>query len=572
LPSDELTNSAPSAKIKKRADVIIIGCGPAGLMLAIELGRRNVSVLLVDKDSSTAINPQANATQARTMEHYRRLGFADEIRALGLPPDYPTDIAYYTTFAKYELARFRLPSARKATKLAPELSGSWSTAELPHRVSQMYVEQVLHDQAARLPSVELRFDHEVNAIADHGEYVSAIAIHDGHEVELTALYLVGCDGAGSIVRRHLGFRYEGDAGVERDFAGGDMHAIYLRSREIYPAVSGEPAWMNVNINHMRRCFMVAVDGVSEFVFHTQLKAGEDKDDISETRARQMFAQCMGTEVNFEIITRSSWKAGYALVAEQLQRGRIFIAGDAAHLFTPMGGLGYNTAIEDAVNLGWKLAAVINGWGGAQLLASYQKERHPAAVRNTGYARSFAESLGNFRPDPRLEDDTPEGRRLRAQAGEYFSVHGRREFNIPGITFGTRIDDSPIIASDGAEPPPDSANEYVPTARPGGRAPHLWIAENTSLYDEFGFEFTLLQLSTSGSFNHAVEGAADSVGLPLKTLDISPLDEARALYEADYALIRPDQTVAWRGSGDTEPQQLVDIVRGARTTPDGAGTH
>jgi 2-polyprenyl-6-methoxyphenol hydroxylase-like FAD-dependent oxidoreductase len=546
---------------KRQTDVIVIGGGPAGLMLANELGRRSVSVVLLDEDHSTAINPQANATQARTMEHYRRLGFADGVRALGLPRDYPTDIAYYTTFAKYELARFQLPSAGEATKLAKTLSGSWSAAELPHRVSQMYVERVLHDQAEKLPSVDLRYEHEVIAVADHGDHVSATAIHDGHEIQLTAHYLVGCDGARSIVREHLGFHFEGDAGVERDFAGGDMHAIYLRSREIYETMSGKPAWMNVNVHHEQRCFLVAVDGKTEFVFHTQLKHGEDKDNISDSQARRMFARCMGKEVEFEIITRSSWKAGYALVAERFQQGRLFIAGDAAHLFTPMGGLGYNTAIEDAVNLGWKLAAVIHGWGGEKLLASYHPERHPAAVRNTGYARGFADSLGNFKPDPRLEDDTPEGARLRSEAGEYFNVHGRTEFNIPGITFGTRFDGSPIILPDGTSPPPDRANEYIPTACPGGRAPHLWLDEDMSLFDEFGFEFTLLQLSGRKQAVAALEQAARSVGLPLKYLDVS-LEEARELYEANYALVRPDQTIAWRGYSIPDPGRLIDTVRGA----------
>mgnify|MGYP003310273961 CR=1 FL=1 len=171
------------------------------------------------------------------------------------------------------------------------------------------------------------------------------------------------------------------------------------------------------------------------------------------------------------------------------------AGDAAHLFTPTGGLGYNTAIEDAANLGWKLAAVINKWGGSRLLDSYHSERHSSAVRNTTYARHFADSLGSFTPKPELEMPSSEGAKLRAEASDYFNRHGREEFNIPGITFGTRYDGSPIIITDGKSPPPDRPNTYQPTACPGGRAPHLWLGLNKknpiSLYDLFGFEFTLL---------------------------------------------------------------------------------
>ena len=413
----------------------------------------------------------------------------------------------------------------------------------------------------KLSSVQLRYEHAVTSVADHGDHVSATAVHQGREVAFTARYLVGCDGARSIVRNHIGVEYEGEAGIGRDFAGGDMHAIYLRSPEIYENMCGKPAWMNVNVDHRRRCFLVAVDGDMEFVFHTQLKPGEDRDNISEIQGRRMFAQCMGKEVDFDIITRSSWRAGFALVAERLQKGRLFIAGDAAHLFTPTGGLGYNTAIEDAVNLGWKLAAAINGWGGDGLLESYHRERHPAAVRNTGYARGFADSLGNFKPDPRLEEDSDEGARLRAEAGQYFDRHGRTEFNIPGITFGTRLDGSPIIAPDGSSPPPDRANEYVPTACPGGRAPHLWLDENTSLYDRFGFEFTHLNFSGDREQGQRLEAAAKTAGLPLRSLDVE-IDGARDLYEADHALIRPDQVVAWRGSTIPNPTGLIDKVRGA----------
>ena len=342
-----------------------------------------------------------------------------------------------------------------------------------------------------------------------------------------------------------------------------MHAVYLRAPHLYNVISGNPAWMHVNINHKRRCFFVALDGEAEFVFHPQLKPGEDKDNISETQARSMFNECMGRDVDIEIISRSSWTAGLTLVAERMSAGRIFIAGDAAHLFTPTGGLGYNTAIEDVVNLGWKLAAVIKGWGGSGLLKSYQPERQPAAVRNTNYARGFADSLGNFKADPRLEEDSDYGSKLRVAAGTHYGNHGRSEFNIPGITFGTRYDDSPIVVSDGSSPPPDQANVYEPTACPGGRAPHLWFdletAQPASLYDRFGFEFTLLKLDGCREEEAgALQNAALDLHIPLTTVSL-PGEEARALYGAGLALIRPDQIVAWRG--DTFEEGVIEAANG-----------
>ena len=548
-----------------KTDVIIVGGGPAGLTLAIELGRRNVAAALFDDDRADAFSPQANATQARTMEHFRRLGFADEIRRLGLPPDHPTDIVYYTTYAGYELARFRLPTARQAAELPKQLSGSWSAAELPHRVSQMYVERVLQRHAAALPTVRLYYEHEVVAVRDDGERATATVVHAGKTLEASARYLVGCDGPGSLVRKHLGVRYEGEAGVRRNFAGGRMHAVHLRSDAVTPAMSGPPGWMHVNVHHARRSFMIALDGIAEFVFHTQLLEGEHEAALTDDDVRRLFADCMGREIPFDILFRASWTAGFALVAERFRPGnsggRLFLAGDAAHLFTPMGGLGYNTAVEDAVNLGWKLAAVLKGWGGGTLLDSYELERKPAAVRNTGYARAFADSLGNFAPDPRLEEASAAGEALRAEAGAYFEDHGRKEFNIPGITFGTRIDGSPIVVPDGTTPPPDRPNEYIPTACPGGRPPHAWLADGSSLYDRFGFEFTLLDLGGDPDCAAPLLAAARTAGLPLTHVALRE-PALRDLYEADYALIRPDQTVAWRGDDFTDAAAIVDVLRGA----------
>jgi hypothetical protein len=240
------------------------------------------------------------------------------------------------------------------------------------------------------------------------------------------------------------------------------------------------------------------------------------------------------------------------------RGRVFIGGDAAHLFTPTGGLGYNTAVEDAVNLGWKLAAVLKGEAAPRLLESYEAERKPLAERNTAYAKGFADSLGNFEPAPEIEDDSLTGDVARRRAGEYFASHGRAEFNIPGITFGGRYDGSPAIVSDGTQPPPDTANVYVPTACPGGRPPHLWLPDGRSLYDAFGFEWTLLCFS--GDPGPAFPEAAKRRALGLTVLPLKS-EEARDLYGADLALIRPDQIVAWRGNGDSAADTVLAKLTG-----------
>jgi 2-polyprenyl-6-methoxyphenol hydroxylase-like FAD-dependent oxidoreductase len=506
-------------------------------MLANELGRRGIAALVLDAKPGTAFNPQANATQARTMEHYRRLGFADEIRALGMPEDFPTDIAYFTRFATHELARFRLPSAREAKRLVGTLKGSWSAAELPHRVAQKFVEQVLRQHAERLPCITVRYGWRVTRFSVHADSVEIHAEStDGKGgKKIHAQYLVGADGARSLVRQSMGWRYAGETGVQRDFVGGRMHAVYCRIPEFYRAIPHAPAWMNVTFNRERRCFMPAVDGRGEFAFHTQLKPHEDEAGIDERAAIAMVQQALGAPLAVEVLARDTWTAGHALVAERFAEGRVFIGGDAAHLFTPTGGLGYNTAVEDAVNLGWKLAAVLKGRASPKLLESYEAERRPLAVRNTSHAKRFADSLGNFAPVAELEDESAEGAAARRRAGEYLEAHGRSEFNIPGITFGGRYDGSPAIVADGSTPPPDTPNAYAPSACPGGRAPHLWLPDGQSLYDRFGFEWTLLCFSQSPS--------RDEPDMKITSLKS---DETRELYGADYALIRPDQVVAWRG--------------------------
>ena len=530
-----------------QTDVLIAGGGPCGLMLANELGRRNIRCLLVDPKPGTAFNPQANATQARTMEHFRRLGFAQEIRSMGLPPDHPTDIAYLTRFAGTELARLRLPTAAAAPQAIKAMSGSWSAAELPHRVSQKFVEVKLREHAQRLPSVDVRYSWLLKSLTDTGSGIEAVVqpVDGGDPLAVQAAYLVGADGARSFVRGQLGIAWGGATGFKRKFMGGKMLAVYLKAPGFYARNPNDRAWMYVVVNPQLRAFIMSVDGVSEFAFHIQMADDAATEALTEADARRLFSLAYGQDIAIEILSMATWLAGHALVAESFQRGRVFLGGDAVHLFTPTGGLGYNTAVEDAVNLGWKLAAVLKGQAPAALLDSYELERRPLAVRNTGYARQFADSIGLFDAAPELEDASPAGALARAAASDYLNGHVRREFNIPGVTFGGRYDGSPIIVADGTTPPLDAPNTYLPSACPGGRPPHAWLADGRSLYDTFHFEWTLLALGPDAPDTRAFEQAALTLGLDLRVVPHAAAELA-ALYEAPLALIRPDQIVAWRG--------------------------
>ena len=239
---------------------------------------------------------------------------------------------------------------------------------------------------------------------------------------------------------------------------------------------------------------------------------------------------------------------------RIRRGRIFIGGDAAHLFTPTGGLGYNTAVEDAVNLGWKLAAVFRGFASEKLLDSYEAERRPLALRNTAYAKGFADSLGNYVPPPEIEDDTPAGEAARQRAGEYYAAHGRAEFNIPGITFGGRYDGSPAIVSDGTHTAAGH-RERLRADRLSRRPPAAPVAAPT------GARSTICSVS-SGRWLRLMVGRRAAVSVRRRTAQDRPCrgrtcpGGGAALYEADRALIRPDQIVAWRGSSDAEADESL----------------
>jgi 2-polyprenyl-6-methoxyphenol hydroxylase-like FAD-dependent oxidoreductase len=546
-----------------RTKVAIVGGGPSGLILAIELGRRGVPCVVLEEDPGPPTLPKANATTSRTMEHYRRLGFAAEIRALGLPEDYPQDIAYFTRYTGHELARLKGASRRQALDAREGADSRWPTPEPLHRVQQMYIEAVLKRQAEKWPAAEVRFGwraRRVDARAD-GVAIEAERLATGEIERIEADYAVGCDGPKSLVREALGVRYEGSSREERDFMGGKMLAVYIRAPAFYEAVRAPRAWQYWAINREQRALMNAIDGKDLWVLHVQLpRGGEAPADY----ARESLLRATGREFPFEILGIAEWTAGYTLVAERFGAGRAFIAGDAAHLFTPTGGQGYNTSVDDVSNLGWKLAAACQGWCGAALLASYEAERKPVAQRNTSFARAMADSIGKIELPMELESDGAAGAAARAALGERLHRHATTEFEIPGIHLGVFYGESPVVAGDGSPAPRDDWHSYAPNAIPGARAPHVWLEPGVSIFDRFGRDFTLLRFDRAIDTGR-LEAAAKALRLPLAVLDVAS-EEARDLYGRDLALVRPDHHVAWRGNmvpGDAAAHMAKLVGRGLR---------
>ena len=549
----------------KKTAVLIVGAGPAGLMLAIELGCRGIHCIVLEANAHVPHFPKANATSARTMEHYRRRGFSNVIRQLGLAADYPQDIVYCTTLAGNELARFAIPSRSAVlnrTSFGDYGEEAWPTPELPHRGQQMLIEPELRKQALQYPSVELLVGYKADAIEYHNEYVLAKGNVTkepnnvgGEPFSIQARYIVGCDGARSIVRKTCAIQYSGQSEQTREFFGGQMLSIYFRSSNLYNLLGKAPAWQYWAVNAVQRGLLIAIDGVSEFSFAVQLKPDQSIEDFDYKQA--IFA-ATGAHFDCDVIGVAPWNAGFALVAEKFKSGRAFLAGDAAHLFTPTGGMGYNTSVDDAVNLGWKLAAVINGWAHADLLDTYETERKPIAQRNTAFARAMADSIGSIQVPQTIDDDSIDAQASRLELGKALKNHVISEFNIPGLALGLRYTGSPIITKENSAEPADHPNTYIPNARPGARAPHIWLGDQ-SIFDMFGLDYTLLCFNDAASSDiQNWQKVAKELAVPL-TVVTCESGPARALYAAACVLIRPDHHVAWRGSSHADATLILQMA-------------
>jgi 2-polyprenyl-6-methoxyphenol hydroxylase-like FAD-dependent oxidoreductase len=524
--------------------VIIVGGGPVGMVLALTLDSLGVASVIVNSEPRPRQHPKGGTHNSRTMEHYRRLGLSVELRRLGLPPDHPTDVVYVTRINGYELQRIEMPSEREKMRAVAQAGPTDQVPEPILRVNQMQVEAHVFASLDKRPHITRRYGWQCMRFAEDRDGVSAEIeeIATGRREHLRGAYLAGCDGGQGIVRRSLGVHYVGDQPERQAYLGGPMVSTYMRSAELFAGLKRKPAWQYWFINRELRANIVCVDGKVEFLFSTRLDSEDEKPDTG--LISRAFRASAGQNVAFEIVGHMTWTAGQAFVADSFGHGRVMLAGDSVHLFTPTGGFGVNTGVDDAVNLGWKLAALVQGWGGPRLVDSYEIERRPIALRNTAAAKQLARNVGAVPVGEAIEQDSSQGEADRRAATEFLAAFGE-EFGSLGVQLGARYDGSPIVIPAGV-PPPDNPITYTPSSVPGGRAPHLWLDDRTSLYDHLGKCFTLLHFAGEHAEVRALEEAAHRRGVPLTVLEIGHAP-GRDLYDCALALIRPDQHVAWRGN-------------------------
>ncbi len=544
--------------------IAIAGGGPVGLMLALFLDHYGVRSVLFNSEPDVRRHPKGSTHNSRTMEHHRRLGIAPQVRDLSLPINRPTDVSYYTSLTGWELGRIPMPSEAEKRRAVATSSVTDQTPEPLLRANQMYVEAFLLQHARTRPNITIRFGWQVDKFDDDANGVTVEAVSNGRREIWRAQYLAGCDGGRSFVRRSLALRYNGFASLDSPHYGGRQNAIYFRAPTLFRDHLAHRLGWNYWVVHPKgRCTIISLNNDEEFLAFA--KAPDDGTQPTDEDAARTIVRAVGADLPVTIIGQWPWTAGVALVAERFLSGRVVLAGDAVHLFTPTGGFGMNTGMDDASNLSWKLAALVQGWGGATLLQSYEIERKPIAHRNTTAARELNKHLANMPPIDAIEDKTPDGEAQRRKLSAHLATM-TEEYASLGVQLGARYDNSPIIAVNGAAPPADDYVRYMPSGVPGGRAPHVWLGNGRgygdSLFDRLGKGFTLLRLGAHSADTSGIEAAARAHKVPLTVLDV-PGEAARDLYGCDLALVRPDQYVAWAGNvAPADPHRMVAQVIGA----------
>ena len=525
--------------------VIVIGAGPVGLTLAIDLGRRGVRCTLVEQKEAPQFLPKMERCNARTMEIYRRMGLAQKIRAAGLPRDVPMDVFIVTSLVEPPLLRLPYPSVAQAeAEIAVSTDGSLPL-EPYQLISQYTLEPLLKSVAETMPAIDVRYGCEFVSFTQNGDSVTARVKGGGIEQEIKAHYLVGCDGGSSAVRRQLGVKLQGEANLLQ------LRQALFRCADLFERI---PIGMgrHYHVADAHNSFLIVQDSTRHFTLHATL----DGDEAMKAK----FEEVVAMPVEYEMLSCAPWRQNL-LLADAYGEGRVFLAGDAVHLVIPTGGLGMNSGVGDAIDLSWKLAATLKGWAGPKLLASYDIERRQVGGRNVDASRFASRGRRAWRSawKPNIRDNTAEGAETRANLARIADVEQRKSNEMVGAELGYRYEGSPVIAEEPGGPAPDFMT-YAPTSWPGARLPHVWLGDGTALHDKIGGGYTLLRLRGSRADAATLAEGFASFGAPFTVLDV---DDARPrdVYGHDLLLLRPDLHVVWRGNRLPDGAKLAALATG-----------
>src|SRR5947207_2108833 len=518
--------------------IIIVGAGPVGLTLAMDLGLRGVRCILLEKKLEPQFLPKMERCNARSMEMFRRIGLADELRAAGLTTDSVMDVYIILTMTRAPLLHLNYPSVDMAREQIRKINDGSTPLEPYQLISQYTLEPVLKRAAERIPTVTVRYGTElVEFEEDRPSVVATVRSSDGRSEKIRAAYLVGCDGGSSLVRKQLGIQLRGEANLAKFRQG-----LY-RCDELYdrlPLGEGPGRGRHYLVADEWATFLIMQDSKRHWTLHAAVESDEEM--------KQRFELTVGVPVHYEMLYCGEWRQNL-LLADRYQAGRVFLAGDAVHLVIPAGGLGMNTGVGDAFDLSWKLAATLEGWGGPNLLASYEIERQQVGERNVAASGFATQGRRRWRAlyRPEIRERTPAGAALREGLARVADVEQHKATEMIGAELGYRYVGSPLIAAEPGEGPPHEFMRYVPSTWPGARLPHVWLDVGSAMQDRIGYGhgYTLLRLGGAEVDASALRRGFAAVAAPLQVLDI-PDERPRDVYGYDLLLLRPDMHVVWRG--------------------------
>jgi 2-polyprenyl-6-methoxyphenol hydroxylase-like FAD-dependent oxidoreductase len=543
--------------------VLIVGAGPVGLTAALDLAWRGIDVTVAELRAAGELpSVKCNQISARSMEVYRRLGVADALRDTGLPADYPNDVVSCTTVTGTELSRIPIPARGERYGPVQGADSWWPTPAHTLRINQTYMEPMLYARAAASPRIRFLNRTEIESCSQDEQRVVATArdLDSGERRTIACSYVVGCDGARSVVRKHMGAKYEGTPEIQH------VQSTCIHAPDLTALLPAKPAWLYFALNPRRCGSMISIDGRGTWIVHNWLYRGEtDFDSVDRDWAIRTILG-VGPDFRYEVISKEDW-IGRRFVADRFRDRRAFICGDAAHLWIPHAGYGMNAGIADAADLAWQLAAVLQGWADPGLLAAYEAERHPITEQASRFSEDIALRIMRQRRGipPEIEASGAEGDALRARIGKDAYALDVEQQCCAGLNFGYFYDASPVIVYDGEPPPAYSMGRFTPSTVPGCRAPHLWLDGSRSLYDAMGPGYTLLRTDRSLDVSAIVDAGARRA-IPLTLIDLDG-PAAREAYRHRLVLVRPDQHVAWRGDGvPADPLALIDRLRGAGRGP------